>query len=158
MAKRKKNEALMGRALVALGAFSKIIQLAGSALGASVLGGTVMTLITSCLLVGGLAVLAIERMSHVSAFALISLVGILGGILSSGDYIYSVIFMIISFLGFGATLISMKKKRRIAPAVIIIILTALLVLHLTGVLSLPAPVTVLLLCLIYASFGGGLFA
>ena len=158
MAKRKKNEALMGRALVALGAFSKIIQLAGSALGASVLGGTVMTLITSCLLVGGLAVLAIERMSHVSTFALISLVGILGGILSSGDYIYSVIFMIISFLGFGATLISMKRKRRIVPAVIIIILTALLVLHLTGVLSLPAPVTVLLLCLIYASFGGGLFA
>ena len=40
---------------------------------------------------------------------------------------------------------------------LIILLTVVLSLHILGVFTIPAPLTVLILCLVYASMGAGLF-
>ena len=66
---RRKKEALMGRAVITLGIAFKLIQIIGAAAGLSALSGTLMTVLTTCFLVGGLAVLASENISITGAFA-----------------------------------------------------------------------------------------
>lgn len=155
--KKRKKEAFTGRALVSVGAFLKILQILGLSLGLDALGGTAMTLVTTCILVGGLAVLAIERLDLCAAFAAIAIVGILGTLLSIDNKAFSLIFMLITFGAFAAMLAAMKKKFRILAAAIILLMTVFLVLQIFGVLSLPAPLMTLVLCLIYGAAAVGLY-
>ena len=158
MTKKYSREPRMGRIFIFIGAICKIVQLTGPAVGLSVLGGTFMTLVTSCLIVGGLAVLAIERMNLSSCFALICLASTIGALLPANGYAFSFLFMAISFLSFAVMLITMKRPLRILCGVIIIAGTVLLALHLAGVLTLAMPLVTVLLCLTYGAMGAGLFA
>ncbi len=152
-----KREARTGRILITLGLIFKIIQIIGSAFSVDALSGTVSTVITTCLLVGGLAVLAVEKISVRSALSIIAIVGIMGGILPGNDYKYSLIYLMITFVAYAAILISTGRPARITSGVFVIILSILLMLHSLSVLSLPAPLAVILLILTYAVMGIGLY-
>lgn len=157
MAEKRYKEPRMGRVLIFLGTVCKMIQLVGTAVGLTVLGGTFMTLLTSCLLVGGLAVLAIERMNLTGAIALICVASTIGGILPANGYAFSFIFMAISFTAFAVMLFTMKKALRILCGILILAGTAFLALHILGVLVITAPIITLILCIVYLAMGAGLF-
>jgi len=147
----------MGRALTAIGIALKLTQIIGAAFGVSLLSGTLMTLVTTCFMVGGLAVIASENLNVTGALALISLVGIIGGIIPGENAVFLFAFMAVSLLSFAAMLISMKRKNRIIPGVGVILLTGLLALHTFGVFSLPTVAVTAVLILIYVSMGAGLY-
>ena len=156
MAKRKK-EALMGRAVITLGIAFKLIQIIGAAAGLSALSGTVMTVLTTCFLVGGLAVLASENINTTGALALISLVGIIGAILPSESALFLFAFMAISIAAYGVMLITMKRKKRILCGTLVLLLCVILSLQTFGVLALPAvAITAVLIC-IYGIMGIALY-
>ncbi len=157
MARKKKKEAVMGRAIITLGIAFKLIQIIGAAAGLSALSGTVMTVLTTCFLVGGLAVLASENINITGAFALISLVGIIGGILPSESALFLFAFMAISIAAFGIMLITMLKKYRIACGVIVLLLCIALTLQMAGVISLSAIIITAVLICIYSVMGIGLY-
>ena len=147
MARRKKREALMGRAIITLGLAFKLIQIIGAATQITALSGTTMTFITSCFLVGGLAVLASENLNITGAFALISLVGIIGAILPSENPLFLFAFMVINLASFGIMLMTMKKAR-ILCGFFVLLFCVLLSLHTFGVLALPAfAITAILVCI-----------
>lgn len=156
MAKRKK-EALMGRAVTTLGIAFKLIQIIGAVVGLSALSGTTMTVLTTCFLVGGLAVLASENINTTGALALISIVGLIGAILPSENALILFAFMAISIAAFAVMLISMKRKKRALCGAVVLILCAILTLQTLGIVSLPAiAITAVLIC-IYAALGIGLY-
>lgn len=156
MARRKKKEALMGRAVITLGLAFKLIQIIGSLAGASALSGTTMTIVTTCFLVGGLAVLASENINITGAFALISLVGIIGGILPSESALFLFAFLAISIAAFGVMLITMKKKRAVCGAAVLL-LCVLLALQTFGVVAFPPfAISAILIC-VYLVMGIGLY-
>lgn len=154
--KKRKNEAVMGRALIILGLILKILQIIGASFSLEALTGTNLTFITTCLLVGGLAVLSVERMSTVSAFALISLVGIVGGVLPTNDANYSFIFMMVNFAAYALMLFFMKKRSRAVFGAAIIVLSVLLVLHTYGAVVIPVPLITVILIAVYVSMALGL--
>lgn len=157
MARRKKREALMGRAIITLGLAFKLIQIIGAAAGLSALSGTTMTVVTTCFLVGGLAVLASENINTTGAFSLISLVGIIGAILPSENSLFLFAFMAISIAAFGIMLISMRRKKRILCGSLVILLCILLTLQTFAIITLPAiMITAILIC-IYSVMGIGLY-
>lgn len=155
MSKRRSN--LMGRLIVCLGLLSKIIQILGTAFGITPLSGSVMTLITTCLLVGGLSVFAAERMNFTSVFATISAVATLWGImaLQSRDVVF---FSVAAcHLSFGLMLITMKKGFRIFLGILVILLTVVIALHsYFGVITIPSYLMTAILCSIYAFVGIGM--
>ena len=157
MARRRKREQNMGRVVIALGLCFKLIQIIGASLGADFFGGTVMTVITACLLAGGLCVYAFERMSIVSAFAMVSLVGVFGGLIPTNEAVYSFLFMAIWLVGHGAMLAFSKRGKRIVCAAAVLILTVALALQYLSVLSFSGPVITLMLAATYIFMAMGLF-
>ena len=155
--RRRKKEALMGRLIISLGLASKIIQIIGAAFSVSALSGTRMTVVTACLMVGGLAVLASERLNTVSAFALIALVGVVGGLLPSRSAVYSFIFMAVSFIAYGAMLIAMKRPWRAAAAVTVFLATAVLALSVFGAFTIPSAAITACLIIAYGAMALGLY-
>lgn len=147
----------MGRAIITLGIAFKLIQIIGAAAGLQALSGTVMTVLTTCFLVGGLAVLASENINTTGAFALISLVGIIGAILPSENPLFLFAFMAISIAAFGIMLMTMKKKKRAVCGAFIILFCIALTLQTLGVVTLPNIIITALLILIYAVMGIGLY-
>ena len=155
MAKRRSQ--LMGRIIVCLGLVSKIIQLLGTTFGIAPLSGSVMTLITTCLLVGGLSVFAAERMNFTSVFAVISAIATLWGImaLQSRDVVF--FSVAVCFLSFGLMLITMKKAFRIFLGILVILLTVVVALHsYFGVINVPPYLMTAIFCSIYAFVGMGI--
>lgn len=154
--KRRKKEAKMGRSCIIIGLVCKILQIIGAALSVDFLVGTLMTLITTCLLVGGLAVLAVEKMNITGAFALISLVGIIGGILPTNNHTHSTVFMIVTFAAYALMLLFMGKKWRAFAGVTVALLTVLLSLQSFGIITMPIPAVTAVLVSIYGVMALGL--
>ena len=155
MAKRKSQ--IMGRLIICLGLVSKIVQLIGSAFGITAAGGSLMTLVTTCLLVGGLSVYASEKMNFTSVFAAISAVATLAGImnLKSNDLLF--FSMAACFLSFGLMLITLRRPLPIFLGILIILLTAAIVMHsYFKIISLPPQMMTAMLCSIYAFVGIGI--
>ena len=157
MARRKRKEPYMGRILVFAGLCMKILQLLGAALSLEPLKGSTATLITTCLLVGGLAVLAIENMNAVGAFSLLSLVGVIGGMFPTESRVLGFVFLAVTFAGFSAMLVAMNRKKRTPAAAVIAALVIFLALHIFGALQLHVALLTLILVLTYAAMGIGLF-
>lgn len=157
MARRRRKEPFMGRALVFAGLFMKVLQVIGAALSFSPFTGSMVTLVTTCLLVGGLAVLAIENMNAVGAFSLISLVGIIGGMFPSENKILGFVFLLLTFAAFVAMLLAMKRRGRTCAAGIIAVLAVLLSLHTFGVMALHIALLTAVLVLIYSTMAAALF-
>ena len=155
--KRRKKEQNMGRVILFLGAVLKIIQIIGAALSVSLLTGSILTTVTTCLLVGGLCVYAIERMDLCAAFAVVGIVGLLGGMIPAGKPFYSFAFMAISIIGFAGMLVFTRKPARILFGIAAFIMAVLLGLHFFGVFALEALVLTIILVLIYVLFALGLF-
>ena len=157
MARRKRKEPYMGRALVFAGLCMKILQMIGAALSFSPLKGSTATLITTCLLVGGFAVLAIENMNTVGAFSLVSLVGVIGGMFPTENKVLGFVFLAVTFIAFCAMLVAMNRKKRTVAAVVVAILVLFLALHTFGVVEMHVAVLTLILVLTYTAMAAGLF-
>jgi len=155
--RKKKKEAIMGRALICAGLVMKIIQLIGNAISVSALTGTIPTVLTVGVLVGGLAVFAIERMNVVGALSLLSLVGVVGTLFPSERPMHGFIFLSVFVLSFAAMLILAKRKRRTIGAAAVLLLYMLLAVHMTGVLSLPFVLITIALLLLYGAMAASLF-
>jgi len=161
MAKRRygkrKKEQNMGRVLLFLGSLLKIIQIIGAAFSVAFLTGSVMTVATTCLLVGGLCVFAVERMNLSAAFAMVAVVGLLGGLIPAGKPFHSFAFMAVCLIGFAGILLTRKKPLGVFFGIADALLLVLLALQFFGVVSLMAPVLTVILVLTYAVFALGLF-
>lgn len=155
--RKRKKEQNMGRVILFLGAVLKIIQIIGAALSVSILTGSVMTTVTTCLLVGGLCVYAIERMDLCAAFAMVGVVGLLGGMLPAGKPFYSFAFMAVCFIGLCGMLIFSRKPARILLGIASFIMLVLLGLQFFGVFAVGAVVVTIILTLAYGFFAFGLF-
>ena len=155
--KRRKKEQNMGRVILLLGSCLKIIQIIGAALSVSFLTGSVVTTVTTCLLVGGLCVYAIESMDLTAAFAMVGVVGLLGGMIPDGKPFYSFAFMAIGLIGLGGMLLFSKRLGRVLLGIVTVIALLLLGLQFFGVLVLDVVILTVILVLAYALFALGLF-
>lgn len=155
--RRRRREPRTGRIIITLGLILKVIQIIGTALSFSPLGSTPVTVAAACLLVGGFAVLAIERLSVTTAFCIAAAVGIIGTILPNNSSTYALIYLMITFFAYAAVLISYGKKGRASAGAVVAALSITVLLHSLSVFALSAPVTVILLVLIYSISAIGLY-
>lgn len=155
--KRIKKEAYMGRVLIGLGLILKLIQIIGKAFDWVKTDGTVMTLTTTCFLVGGLFVYAFEKRSMVSVFAAACAVSIIGGVLFAAEYTPALVFLMINFISFALMLISSGRKNRLFFGLAVIVLSILTLLQGLSVISMGTASATVVLTSIYLAMGIGLF-
>ena len=147
----------MGRVILFMGALLKIIQIIGAALSVSFLTGAVMTTVTACLLAGGLCVYAVERLDLTAAFAVVGLVGIIGGMIPAGKPFHSFAFMAISIIGFAGMLVFAKRPARVLLGIAAFVVLVLLSLQFFGVFTMSSVLLTVVLVLVYLFFALGLF-
>lgn len=153
----KKEKPVMGKVLITVGLIIKIAQIICVAAGISEMGNAVWTAISAAFLVGGPLVLGMEKKRKTAIFANIAALGALLSLVGTGNRILIIISLFAMFISFAFMMFSMGRKARSFGAVILL-LTAVLLLCVIKVFSVPSILGTILLVAIYAAICAGVLA
>ena len=148
----------MGNIICAVGLWLKAVQLCLMFFGISAAAEPILTLIVTCITVGGFCVLALECRGSGTVFALCIAVCILGGVISAAELrILSAAALFLTFVFYILLLCTAKKgKATFLLRAAVGRCAVLMCVQMIGLVSLPAAAVGTVLVFIYAAMGAGI--
>ena len=148
----------MGSVLTAAGLFIRALQICFMSLGVRAAANSILTLVVTCITVGGFCVMAAEMRGRGAVFSLLCAVLMLCGVMSAGSLkILGAVSMLLTFVVFVLLLCTIQRSRiQILFAVLISFLAAIIIFQTLGVFNIPTAVISVILAVIYVSMGAGL--
>lgn len=154
----KKARITMGGVLAASGLWLRALQICFMGFGVAAATNSVITLVITCITVGGFCVMAAERRGAAAVAALSAAVFTLCGIMSSASLkLLGTVSMFLTFAAFVCLMFILPKNSlRRLTAVSDAVLSVLVLLQTLGVLNMPSILLSVVLVLIYCAAGVGL--
>lgn len=160
MAKAVTKRISTGKVLLGAGLLAKVLQLILSACGVAAAGAALPTVITACLIVGGLAVLALEWRGITMLLAIMCAVFWMASLLFARSA--SMLGTVAYFAAYFTFIIMLFTMRlgilRICTAVAAAVLLTVMIVYLCGALALSGTGAAAMLCAVHVLVFIGLFA
>lgn len=148
----------MGNVLTAAGLIIRALQICFMSFGVRAAANPVLTLVVTCVTVGGFCVMAAELRGRGAVFSLLCAAFMLCGVMSAGSLkILGAVSMLLTFAAFVLLLCTMPRGGvQFILVVLIVILSAVILFQTVGVFTIPTAVISVILAGIYVSMGAGL--
>lgn len=148
----------MGSVLTAAGLFIRALQICFMSLGIRAAANSILTLVVTCITVGGFCVMAAELRGRGAVFSLLCAVLMLCGVMSAGSLkILGAVSMLLTFAVFIFLLCTMPRSGiQLIFVVLVVVLSAIILLQTIGAFNIPTAVISVILAVIYVSMGAGL--
>lgn len=148
----------MGGVLAAAGLWLRALQIFFIAFGVKAAADSILTLVVTCIAVGGFCVMAVERRGAAAILSLTAALLTLCGVMSAGNLrLLGTAAMLLNFAVLALLMFVLPKNRvRLAIGVLAAILFAAVLLHTVGAVTMPRILISVILFLIYGASGAGL--
>lgn len=148
----------MGSVLTAAGLFMRALQICFMSFGVRSAANSMLTLVVTCITVGGFCVMAAELKGRGAMFSLLCAVLMLVGVMSAESLkMLGLVSMILTFVSFVVLLYTVRRGGwQLALAALVSVLAAVVLLQALGVISLPGVLISVVLAAVYISMGAGL--